>query len=268
MRREALAQAKRIVVKVGTSTITHEDGALNLENLEHLCRMLVNQRHKGREVILVTSGAIAVGLHRLRLRERPETLPEKQAVAAIGQVDLMSIYSRFLAEYDQNCAQILMTRGDVDDPMTLRNITNTFKALLRLGVIPVVNENDTVSTTEVYFNGTFGDNDLLSAVVARIVAADALILLSDIEGLYDSDPHLNEDARFMSEVEQIDETVMRAAGGQGSWRGTGGMISKLRAAKTATAAGIDMVITQGRRPDAVNRILEGADIGTWFKARR
>lgn len=254
------------MVKVGTSTITHNNGALNLENLEHLCRMLVNQKHKGREMILVTSGAIAVGLHRLRLRERPESLREKQAIAAIGQVDLMSIYSRFLAEYDQNCAQILMTRGDVDDPLTLENITNTFEALLELDVLPIVNENDTVSTTEVMFNGTFGDNDRLSAIVAKIVKADTLILLSDIEGLYDCDPHLNEDARFISEVEQVDEEIMLTAGGQGSWRGTGGMVSKLNAAKAATGAGIDMIIAHGKNPDDVNRILEGEELGTWFKA--
>ena len=228
--------------------------------------MLVNQKHKGREVILVTSGAIAVGLHRLRLRERPESLRKKQAIAAIGQVDLMSIYSRFLAEYDQNCAQILMTRGDVDDPLTLENITNTFEALMELDVLPIVNENDTVSTTEVMFNGTFGDNDRLSAIVARIVKADALILLSDIEGLYDCDPHLNEDARFISEVEVVDEDIMLTAGGQGSWRGTGGMVSKLNAAKVATEAGIDMIIAHGKNPDDVNRILEGEEIGTWFKA--
>ncbi len=266
MTRAHLTEAKRVVVKVGTSTITHNNGALNLENLEHLCRMLVNQKHKGREVILVTSGAIAVGLHRLRLRERPESLRKKQAIAAIGQVDLMSIYSRFLAEYDQNCAQILMTRGDVDDPLTLENITNTFEALMELDVLPIVNENDTVSTTEVMFNGTFGDNDRLSAIVARIVKADALILLSDIEGLYDCDPHLNEDARFISEVEVVDEDIMLTAGGQGSWRGTGGMVSKLNAAKVATEAGIDMIIAHGKNPDDVNRILEGEEIGTWFKA--
>lgn len=264
MERAHLTETKRLVVKVGTSTITHHDGALNLENIEHLCRMLVNQKHKGREVVLVTSGAIAVGLHRLRLRQRPESLREKQAIAAIGQVDLMNIYSRFLAEYDQNCAQILMTRGDVDDPQTLENITNTFDALLELDVLPIVNENDTVSTTEVMFNGTFGDNDSLSAIVARIVHADTLILLSDIEGLYDCDPHLNEDARFISTVEAVDEDIMLTAGGQGSWRGTGGMISKLNAAKVASAAGIDMIITHGNKPNDVNRILDGEEIGTWF----
>lgn len=265
MDRSHLTSAKRIVVKVGTSSITHADGAPNLENLEHLCRMLVNQRHKGREVILVTSGAIAVGLHRLRLKQRPESLREKQAIAAIGQVVLMSMYSRFLAEYDQNCAQILMTRGDVEDELTLENITNTFEALMEMDVLPIVNENDTVSTTEVFFNGTFGDNDHLSAIVARIIKADVLILLSDIEGLYDCDPHLNEDARFISEVSEIDEEMMLCAGGQGSWRGTGGMISKLNAAKEAMTAGIDMVITHGKTPENVNRILAGEEVGTWFK---
>lgn len=266
--REALSHAKRIVVKVGTSTVTHEDGALNLESLEHICRMMTNQKHKGREVILVTSGAIAVGLHRLRLKERPTALREKQAIAAIGQVDLMNIYSRFLAEYDQVCAQILMTRGDVDDPATLANITNTFEALMEKGVIPIVNENDTVSTKEVFFNGTFGDNDILSAIVARIVKADALILLSDIDGLYDKDPHAYPDAQFISEVDKIDEDIIAGAGGQGSWRGTGGMLSKIRAASAATQYGIQMVITHGGKPWLVNDILNGQEIGTWFKAAK
>lgn len=262
--REALKSSKRVVVKVGTSTITHESGALNFVAMEHICRALANQMNKGREMVLVTSGAISVGMHRLRLTERPAELRQKQAIAAIGQCDLMHIYSRLLAEYDHICAQILMTRGDVDDPQSHFNIRNTFSALIERGVIPIVNENDSVSTKEVYFNGTFGDNDRLSAIVASIVKADALILLSDIDGLYDGDPRQKTDARLIPYVKGISAEIEASAGGSGTRRGTGGMSSKLRAAARAHEAGIPMIIANGAYPEHINRILDGEAIGTYF----
>ena len=219
-------------------------------------------------MILVSSGAIAIGKSRLNVIDHKDaTVQEQQAYAAVGQADLMTTYSRSFSEYGYNVAQILMTRDDVDDPLTLHNITNTFEELIHRRVVPIINENDTVSTKEVYHNGTFGDNDALSAIVAKIVKADLLILLSDIDGLYDCDPRKNVNACLISDVNKLTPDIVKGAGGSGSRRGTGGMISKLSAATIAMNAGIDMVISNGSRPEEIARILQGESIGTLFKAQ-
>ena len=192
-----------MVIKVGTSTITYDNGRFNLTNLEHLCRSIANQMNQGREIILVSSGAIGVGVGRLRLQEKPQAIREKQAVAAVGQCELMSMYSRLMSDFNYTVAQVLLTKDDIDDEITRDNICNTFEALIEKEIIPIVNENDTVSTREIYHNGTFGDNDTLSAIVADLVGADLLIILSDIDGLYDSDPRTHDEASLISTVETI-----------------------------------------------------------------
>ena len=216
--RAHLSAAKRLVIKVGTSSITYENGHKNLANIERLCRAIADQMNQDREVILVTSGAIAVGMSKLHVTRRAVDMREKQAFAAIGQCDLMDIYSRTLAQFGYVVGQILLTRDDVDDSIVLHNIKNTFEALIERRVVPIVNENDTVSTKEVSHNGTFGDNDALSAIVARIVDADLLILLSDIDGLYDSDPRTNEYACLISDVSALTPEIASGAGRTGSWR--------------------------------------------------
>lgn len=265
--RKQLTEAKRVVIKVGTSTITHENGRFNLTNLEHLCRSIANQMNQGREIILVSSGAIGVGVGRLRLPKKPEAMREKQAVAAVGQCELMSMYGRLLSDYHYVVAQILLTKDDVDDPITRDNICNTFEALLEQEILPIVNENDTVSTHEIYHNGTFGDNDALSAIVARLVGADLLIILSDIDGLYDKDPHHHEDALMVDTVYHIDEAIEKLAGDVGSLLGTGGMKTKLMAAKIASEAGIHTVIANGSESRIVDAILDGRQVGTLFMAK-
>lgn len=259
--------AKRLVIKVGTSSLTHDNGSLNLNQVDRLCQVLADLRNRGYEVILVTSGAIAVGVSRLRLKERPTDLRELQAVAAVGQTDLMSLYRKFLSEYNQICGQILLTRDDVDDEITKMNLINTFEALLEAGVIPIVNENDSVSTTEVMHNGTFGDNDMLSAIVAELVQANVLFLLSDVAGLYQQDPRTLDAAEaaacFVSYVSNLAE-VRSYGGGAGSSRGTGGMQSKLSAAEICRRAGLPMLILGGSNPQAVLEVLEGKRQGTIF----
>ncbi|MDD2214500.1 MAG: glutamate 5-kinase [Oscillospiraceae bacterium] len=262
--RQQLRTVRRLVVKVGTSTVTHPNGAMDLLNIERLCRTLADLQSQGRQVILVSSGAIAVGMNRLRERKRPREIPEKQAYAAIGQAILINGYNRILAEYGQISAQVLLTRDDTDNPEALRNIHNTFMTLLDKGVIPIVNENDTVSTHEVFHNGTFGDNDKLSAIVARILEADLLVLMSDIDGLYNCDPHkYGAEACLIDYVPKIDQEVAKLGGDAGSL-GTGGMKTKLAAARIAGAAGIPTVITQGHRPGDLDLILSGETIGTLF----
>jgi glutamate 5-kinase len=264
--RARLKDAHRVVIKVGTSTITYDNGRFNLTNLEALCRSLANQMNKGREIVLVSSGAIGVGVGRLRLPGKPRTIREKQAVAAVGQCELMSMYSRLFSDYNYVVAQVLLTKDDIDDGTTRQNICNTFEALLEKEIIPIVNENDTVSTVEIYHNGTFGDNDSLSAIVAALIKADLLIILSDIDGLYDSDPKINNAARLIPTVHRIDEEIERKAGGEGSKRGTGGMRTKITAARIAAEAGLDTVIANGAHPHIIDQILEGEEIGTYFKA--
>jgi glutamate 5-kinase len=266
--RNRLKTAKRVVIKVGTSTLTHDSGRVDLVRMDRLCRAIADQMNQGREIVLVTSGAIGVGLARLRMKEKPKEMREKQAVAAVGQCELMSLYSRLFSEYGYVVGQVLLTRGDVDDPLTCENARNTFECLLEKEVLPIVNENDTVSTYEILHNGSFGDNDTLSAVVAALVGADLLILLSDIEGLFDRDPRQDPDAQLIDFVREIDGSVAASAGGAGTRRGTGGMQTKIEAARLATSSGVAMVIANGGDPSIIDGILKGHPIGTLFAARK
>ena len=257
---------QRIVVKVGTSTLTHDSGSLNLRSMEHLVRALADLHGCGNEIILVTSGAIAVGTARLGLSERPRELRMKQAAAAVGQCRMMHIYDKLFGEYNRSVAQILLTGDDVENPDRAEHLRSTFSALLEMGVIPVVNENDSVSSAEIETGHckVLGDNDTLSAIVARLCGADLLILLSDIDGLYDADPHKDPNARLIRRVSAVTPELRAMAGGAGTWRGTGGMATKLNAAETALAAGIEMVIANGSNMDAIYDIVAGKDVGTRF----
>ena len=261
---------QRIVVKVGTSTLTHDSGALDLRSMERLVRTLADLQGAGNEVILVTSGAIAVGTAKLGLAERPRELGMKQAAAAVGQCRMMHIYDKLFAEYNRTVAQILLTGEDVESPVRSEHLHNTFEALLELGVIPVVNENDSVSSAEIETGQckVLGDNDTLSAIVARLCGAGLLVLFSDIDGLYDADPRTHPDARLIHQVEAITPELRAMAGGAGTWRGTGGMATKLNAAQLCLEAGVDMVIANGARMEALYDIVEGKNVGTRFSARR
>ncbi|MDD2534174.1 MAG: glutamate 5-kinase [Eubacteriales bacterium] len=265
-RRERIAAAKRIVIKVGTSTITHDNGRFNLTNMENLCRSIANLMNQGKEVILVSSGAIGVGVGKLRLSEKPQTIRDKQAIAAVGQSELMNMYSRILNDYNHIVAQILLTKDDIDEAQSRANVSNTFESVLEKQILPIVNENDTVSTREIYHNGTFGDNDTLSAMVAVLTNADLLVILSDIEGLYDSDPRSNDQATLIDHVDQITDAIEQLAGGAGTNRGTGGMRSKIIAARISTVAGIDTIIANGSKAHTIDKILEKKAIGTLFAA--
>jgi len=259
-----LRNAKRVVVKVGSSSLTYESGRLNLRRIEKLVRNLSDLKNFGREVVLVTSGAVSTGVAKLGLSERPKDVRMKQACAAVGQSELMTVYSRFFGEYGHNVAQILLTRDVVDTPERKENASATFEALLNLGAVPIVNENDTVSTYELEHLTAFGDNDTLAAIVTQLIHADLLILLSDIDGLYDSDPRTNEDARRIPVVHTIDDALMKIAGGKGSVHGTGGMATKLNAARLCMDSDIPMVIANGENPDVICDVLDGRHVGTVF----
>ncbi|MBR5453851.1 MAG: glutamate 5-kinase [Clostridia bacterium] len=259
--------SKKIVVKVGTSTITHPTGALNLRRIEALARVLSDIKNGGRQVVLVSSGAVAAGISRLSLDHRPRTPEEKQALAAVGQSELMNIYSRFFSAFGHCVGQVLMTRDVVDYTIRRAATENTFSQLLSLGCIPIVNENDSVSSEEIKEEDNYGANDTLSAYVAILAGADLLINLSDINGLYDSDPHTNKNAHLISRVDSIDDRIMELAGGAGTERGTGGMLTKLRAARLATAAGIPMCIVNGKDPEILYEIMDGGEPGTFFAAK-
>lgn len=263
-----MRENKRIVVKVGTSTLTHESGAPNLRRMEQLARILADLKGAGHEVILVFSGAIAVGTSRMGLEERPKELRMKQAAAAVGQCRMMHIFDQFFSEYNQSVAQILLTGDDVEIPVREEHLRRTFSALLEMGVIPAVNENDSVSSAEIETgrHKVLGDNDTLSAIVAKLCGADLLVLLSDIDGLYDADPKANPEAKLLHRVEALTPEILEMAGGAGTWRGTGGMATKLSAAGIAMAAGCDMVIANGARMEDLYGIVEGQDIGTRFLA--
>lgn len=262
--RSLISEAKRIVVKVGTSTITYENGRMNMRNMDRLARAIADLMNSGRDVVLVTSGAIGVGVGCLDLPERPSEMRDKQAVAAVGQCELMNVYSRCFAEYSRVVAQILLTKDGIDDPITRSNISNTMESLLEKGILPVVNENDTVSTAEIPHAGTFGDNDTLSALVARVVHADLLIILSDIDGLYDSNPRENPDAKRISVVTKVNDELIARAGGAGSALGTGGMQTKILAMSMLMEHGIAGVIAEGSQSQILEDILDGEDIGTLF----
>lgn len=260
----------RIVVKVGTSTLTHDTGAVNIHSMEKLVRVLADLKGYGHEIILVTSGAIAVGAAKLTPGSRPKELRMKQAAAAVGQCQLMHMYDKFFGEYNQTVAQILLTDADVADPERSEHLSGTFLALLETGVIPVVNENDSVSSAEIETGAhkVLGDNDTLSAIVAKLCNADLLVLMSDIDGLYDSDPHSNPNAKLISRVEVLSDEITDMAGGVSTNRGTGGMITKISAANIAMSAGCDMVITNGTRAEDLYDIVDGKDIGTRFVGKR
>lgn len=266
MDRAFLKDKKRIVIKIGTSTITHTDtGHLNLVKLEKFVRLLTDLHNRNKELIIVSSGAIGAGRKALGIKERPQELSVKQACAAVGQARLMMIYQKLFAEYNQTIAQVLMTKSVLTNEISRTNAGNTMQELLKRGVIPIVNENDVVSTDQIQ-NGNFGDNDTLSAMVAEFAGADLLILLSDIDGLYTDDPRHNPDAAFIGCVEKIDEKLEAMAKGADSAFGTGGMTTKITAAQIAVTAGVDMVIANGEDVENILRIMEGEEVGTLFKA--
>jgi glutamate 5-kinase len=265
--RAAIKDKKRIVVKIGSSSLHHmSTGELNLTKMERLVRELCELKNQGKDVILVSSGAIAVGKKVMNVRPTDKEIPVKQACAAIGQARLMMIYQKLFAEYNHTTAQILMTKHTIVDDINRRNAHNTFTELLKMGVIPVVNENDTVAVHEV--EDTIGDNDFLSAVVASLVGADMLILLSDIDGLYTDDPRANKDARFISLVEDLNDVMDMGKETTGSNIGTGGMSAKLHAATVAVNAGADMVIANGKDVSVIHKIMEGRYYGTLFESSK
>lgn len=253
----------RIVVKIGTSTLAHAGGRLNIRRTEELVKTLSDLKNAGHEVIVVSSGAIGMGAGKLQIA-RPQDMPTKQAAASVGQCELMYTYDRLFSAYNHTVAQLLLTREDFDRTNRLMNLQNTVFRLLTLGAIPIINENDTVATEEI----AMGDNDTMGATVAKYAEADLLVLLSDIEGLYTADPHTHPDAELIPVVEQITPEIDALAGGAGSALGTGGMATKLTAAKIATGAGVDMVIANGARPELLYDIVEGKAVGTRFLGRR
>ena len=264
----AITRAKRVVVKVGTSTLTYENGRLNLRRIETLVRVLSDIKNSGKELILVTSGAIGVGTGQLGLKERPKDVVGKQAAAAVGQCELMYSYDKQFSTYGHVTAQVLLTLDVVEDEQRKRNVVNTINRLLEYGAVPIVNENDTVSYEEIESaeSRTFGDNDTLSAIVAVLTEADALVMLTDIDGLYTADPRSHADAKRIPVVYKIDDALRGAASGAGSARGTGGMITKLNAAEIATNAGIPAVVMNGANPRCLYDLFDGEPVGTLFRA--
>lgn len=259
----------RIVVKVGTSTLTNELGKTNLRAFDRLAMVLADIQNMGYEVILVSSGAIAVGTNKLNTKEKISGLRMKQASAAVGQCSIMRLYDKFFEDYDKTVAQILLNAEDIEQEEKKENLINTFNTLLELGIIPIVNENDSVSYTEIESaERLFGDNDMLSAVVAVLCKSKRLVILSDIDGFYDSDPRLHQTAKLIEKVDCIDEKLFLLAGGAGSRRGTGGMKTKLQAASLATANGTDTIITNGKRPEVLYDIINGRKAGTFFVGNR
>ncbi len=254
----------RIVVKVGTSTLAHATGRMNIRRVEKLCKVMSDLKNAGHEMVLVSSGAIAMGLGKLSLSERPRDIPTKQATAAVGQCELMYTYDKLFSEYNHTVAQILLTGSDVDHAQRRQHFRNTLFRLLELGALPIINENDTVATEEI----VIGDNDTLAAIVAREVHADLLILLSDIDGLYTADPRREKTAALIPLVEALTPEIMALGGVSGTALGTGGMATKLRAAQIATEAGADMIIANGENPDVLYDILDGRPAGTRFTGRR
>lgn len=257
-------EVKRIVFKVGTSSLTYDTGKINIRRMSALARVLSDLKNAGKEIVLVTSGAIGVGVGKLGLGERPHDTPGRQAAATVGQCELMFLYDKFFGEFGNTVGQLLVTRDDFDDDERRRNLHNTFMKLFEYGAIPVVNENDSVAVEEI----VFGDNDSLSAHVAKLVEADTLVILTDIDGLFSANPREDESARLISSVDRITDEILALAGGSGTSRGTGGMITKLHAGEIATSAGIDTVVMNGSDPEDIYKLLDGRQIGTHFKAQR
>lgn len=254
----------RIVIKIGTSSLTYRSGCVNIRRIEALCKVVSDIMNSGSEVILVSSGAIGMGMGKLNLSTRPADIAGKQACAAVGQCELMYTYDKLFAEYNRTVAQMLLTAPDLSCPDRHEKFENTLNRLLELHVLPIINENDTVATAEI----EFGDNDTLAALVAVSAKADLLILLSDIEGLYSADPHKDKNATLISEVHELTDEIMALAGGAGSSLGTGGMETKLRAARIATEAGCDMIITSGATPEKLYAIIDNEQVGTRFYAKK
>ena len=257
-------EVRRIVVKVGTSTLTYENGKLNIRRIERLVRTISDLQNRGFDMVLVSSSVVGVGAAKLGLGGRPRELAMKQAAAAVGHCELIHIYDKMFLEYGINVAQILLTRENIIDDDQRENIHNTFTALMRTGVVPIVNENDTVATAELKHIENFGDNDTLSAVVARMCEADLLVIFSDIDGLYDSDPRKNPQAKLIGHVAKIDAKIRRMAGGAGSAHGTGGMATKITAAELCMDAGIPMLVANGEKDDILYDIVDGRPVGTLF----
>ncbi len=263
LNRENIGEAQRIVVKVGTSTLTHETGKLNFFRIERLVRELSDLVNQGKEIVLVSSGAVGAGMERLGLTEKPKTIPEKQAAAAVGQGVLLHVYEKIFAEYGQTVGQVLLTREDSVKRSRYVNSRNTLLQLLAMGVIPIINENDAVAVDEL----KIGDNDTLSAMVGTIVDADLIIILSDVDGVYTANPQTNPEAKLLSEIVDITPEIDELAGGPGTLRGTGGMYTKIQAAKIAVNAGIALVIASGTQDGVVREILTGQDVGTLFPSK-
>ena len=254
----------RIVVKIGTSTLTHSTGCLNIRRIEKLCKAISDLKNGGNEIVLVSSGAIGMGVGKLSLKQRPQDIPTKQAAAAVGQCELMYTYDKLFSEYNHTVAQILLTEHDINDDERRNNFHNTMSKLFELNCIPIINENDTVATAEL----GIGDNDTLAAIVSVNINADLLVLMSDIDGLYTADPHKDKNAKLISSVDEITPEIIALAGGKGSELGTGGMATKINAAKIVTALGTDMVIINGEEPNLLYNILDGESVGTRFWGKK
>lgn len=259
-----LKDVKRLVVKVGTSTLTYDTGKTNIRRMHKLVSVLSDIVNSGIEVALVTSGAIGVGVGKLGLKERPSDISGRQAAATVGQCELMFMYDKLFGEYGHTVGQLLITKSDVDNEERRKNLVNTFDKLFDYGAVPIVNENDSVAVDEI----VYGDNDSLSAIVAKLVNADALIILTDIDGLYDDNPNENEDATLISQVDEITDELIAVAGGHGSRFSTGGMVTKLHAAQIAMDAGIDTIVMNGAAPESIYKALDGKQIGTFFTGKK
>ena len=258
-----ISSAKRIVVKVGTSTLTHSTGKINIRRMVKLCSVLADLHNSGMEVVLVTSGAIGVGVGKLGLKERPRDIPGRQAAATVGQCELMFMYDKHFGENGVKTGQLLITKSDIENDQRRANLENTFEKLFEYEAVPIINENDSVATEEI----VYGDNDSLSAIVARLIKADALIILSDIDGLFDDNPNENPDARLIPVVREITDDIKALCGGAGTDRGTGGMITKIHAAEIATEAGIPTVVMNGTAPQDIYKLIDGHSVGTLFTVR-
>ena len=254
----------RIVIKIGTSTLAHGTGRLNIQRVEQLCKILSDIKNAGHQVILVSSGAIGMGVGKLGLQQRPKDIPTKQAAAAVGQCELMYFYDKLFSEYHHTVAQLLITGDDVANDTRHTNFRNTLNRLLELDALPIINENDTVATEEL----GIGDNDTLAAIVASSISADKLVLLSDIDGLYTADPHTHPNAELIRDVHTLDEKIVSLAGASGTNLGTGGMVTKLQAAKICMEAGCDMIITNGSHPTNLYHVIDGKPVGTLFYGER
>lgn len=258
-----IKNAKRIVFKVGTSTLTYENGKMNLRRMAKLCSVLADLSNSGREILLVSSGAIAIGLGKLGMIGKPQDTADRQAVACVGQCELMFMYDKFFSEYNLPIGQLLMTKTDVENEKRHKNLVNSFNKMLSLGIIPIINENDSVCIDEI----AYGDNDYLSAVVAVLVNADALVMLTDKDGLFTSNPETDPDATLVTSVPEITDDIYAIAGGEGTWRGTGGMATKIKGAQLATSHGIETFIINGSSPTDIYKLLDGRIIGTRFAGR-